>query len=77
MCEFFSKKLELVRARPKISPGGLPVSSINSVHININIYIYIYTLLLRINSINITSSAFEVGELHKSELRGCHKSEFS
>ena len=28
---------------PKISPGGLPVSSINSVNINIYIFIYIYT----------------------------------
>ena len=32
----------------KISPGGLPVSSINSVHINIPIY----TLQLRFNSID-------------------------
>ena len=29
---------------PKISPGGLPVSSINSEHINIYIYTHIYTL---------------------------------
>ena len=34
MCEFFPK-LEIARARPKISPMDLPVSSINSVHINI------------------------------------------
>ena len=35
-------RLEHVRAMPKISPGGLPISSINSEHINI--YIYIYTI---------------------------------
>ena len=40
MCDFFPR-LELVRARPKyphtpkVNPGGLLVSSINSVHINI------------------------------------------
>ena len=34
MCEKISRP-ELVRAGPKISPGGLPVSSINSVNINI------------------------------------------
>ena len=34
---------------PKISPGGLPVSSINSVHINI--YIYIYTIKTRLKCI--------------------------
>ena len=31
---------------PKISPGGLPVSSINSVHINIYIYIYFNCVLI-------------------------------
>ena len=50
MCEKFPR-LELVRAKTKISPhaqnhpGDLPVSSNNSVHINIYIhiqYIYIY-----------------------------------
>ena len=45
MCEN-SPRLELVRARPKnpympkINPGDIPVSSINSVHINI---VYIFT----------------------------------
>ena len=48
MCEKIPK-LELVRARPKISPHaknqpwGIPVSSINSEHINIYIHIYTYT----------------------------------
>ena len=46
MCEFFPR-LEVVRARPKISHmpkislGGIPVSSINSEHINI----YTHTLI--------------------------------
>ena len=46
MCQKISR-LELVRARPKISHGGLPVSSIISVYINI------YIVQLRFNNIDL------------------------